>query len=77
MQIMHTNTIIIIPGPHGDEYVIEVGKNPAITPILDEATLMSDTRARGIIAKMNLPNAITQDANLYRSELSCFRQAQV
>jgi hypothetical protein len=49
------NTIIVIQGPSGHEYVAHVGSSAVVTTELDDALSMTNEEAYRAIAKINLP----------------------
>lgn len=63
------NTIIVILGPNGHEYVAEYGRNTTITPTLDNACVMTEDQAERVIAVINQPRAIKRDVDDYRIEV--------
>jgi hypothetical protein len=73
---MNRNTIIVILGPSGHEFVAHVGQNTTLTPVLDSAKVMTEADAQAVLSQISLPRAVRRDRDEYRCEI-LGRQRQV
>lgn len=66
------NTIIVILGSAGHEYVATVGSGraPVITPRLEQATPMSPDEAHDVIRSLNNCRAVSRDMDEYCIEVA-------
>ncbi len=70
------NTIIVIKGPSGHEYVATVGRTAVITSKLDEALPMSKEEAERMCKNLDRP-AEAHDLDWYRVEVGRTRDVNV
>ena len=74
---MGANTIIVILGASGHEYVAEIGCVPLVTSHLDKATPMTPEHAEEVIRNLRNCRAIRRDVSAYRIEVASRLQALV
>jgi hypothetical protein len=69
IEMDSNNTIIIILGDHGHEYVAEVGNHPVIVPVLSRAAKMTHEQADEVIKKLGNCRAVRRDVDEYLVEI--------
>ena len=72
----YKNTIIVVSGPSGREYVVKMGSTTIISTRLDDASTLSPQEAAEHINKMDRP-AVAKDLDWYRVEVGRSREVAV